>query len=351
MPTMTECIRETGVYVLKAATGDEPVFGEISRCDLTEVVLCGSGSSHHAATMVQDIMQHAMGVPVSAIYPFQADGRRYADAARTLFIGISQSGTSASTLRAMQEAEAAGCPTAAVSTTNDDGTVINGAARYIITVPCGVEADLQPKTEGTICMAASLLILALTYGSAHGEIDEAAHHAALGHLCDCSRNMESVIDAAEEWVAAHGNLIARSRDIKIIGSRTVFGAVLEGGLKLLETIRAPVAAYEVEEFVHGPYNSVNEDSMLILVGEEDSLVTKLAPIVREWTPNVIRASPGADHPLDFDLPTAGATEYLGFEALLWLYVICDRVSALKHINTMVTKDPLFHARLGSKVLR
>lgn len=351
MPTMTECIRETGAFVLKAALAKDPVFDDISQCDLAEVVLCGSGSSYHAAAMAQDIMQRAMGVPVSAIYPFQADGKSYVDVGRTLFIGISQSGTSTSTLRAMQEAGAAGCSTAAVSTTNDDGTVINGAARYIITVPCGIEADLQPKTEGTICMAANLVLMALAYGATHGVLNEPARRASLERLCDCARNMGSVIDAAEAWVAAHGEMIARSRDIKIVGSRAVYGAVLEGGLKFLETIRVPVAAYEVEEFVHGPYNSINEDSTLILVGEEGSLVTQLAPIVREWTADVVRAAPGADHALDFDLPSAGASEYLGFEALLWLYVICDRVSALKHIDTMVTKDPLFHSRLGSKVLR
>lgn len=348
MPTMTECIRETGAYMEKVLAKRDEAFDRIASRDLAEIVMCGSGSSCHAALMAQHVMQPMLDIPVSAIYPFQADGRTFVDAVHTLFIGISQSGTSMSTLRAMEEAREMGCVTASVSTTCDEGTIINGAADYIITVPCGAEADLQPKTEGTICMATSLIMLASRSSDSHAVRDAELAKATLERVAE---NVENIVDAAESWVSAHGAMVAKSEDIKIVGTRPAYGAVLEAGLKFLETLRVPAAGYEVEEFVHGPYNSINEKTLMLLVGERGSMVDKLAAVVRDWTPAVCLASERSSGPLDFEIPYADDPQYIGFGALLWLYVICDRVSQMKGIDTSVTKDPAFHAKLGSKALR
>ncbi len=40
----------------------------------------------------------------------------------------------------------------------------------------------------------------------------------------------------------------------------MFGTVQEGALKMLETLRCPVAGYEFEEFIHGIYNAFDERS-------------------------------------------------------------------------------------------
>lgn len=349
MPTMRECILETGTYMRKVLAGGDEVFKRIAERRFAEIVMCGSGSSCHAAIMAQHVMQSMLDIPIAAIYPFQADGRSYANPSRTLFVGISQSGTSVSTLRAMEEAREAGCATVSVSTTFDEGTIINSAADYILTVPCGVEADLQPKTEGTVCMALGLIMLAKhCAASSCSRRSPESVTAALKALVD---NVGGIVAAAEAWVSAHGEMVAASEDIKIVGTRAAYGAVLEGGLKFLETLRVSAAGYEVEEFIHGPYNSINEKTLMLLVGERGSMVDRLADAIREWTPNIVVASEKALTDLDFEIPNAGRPWLIGFEAILWLYVICDRVSQMKGIDTSITKDPTFHSKLGSKALR
>ena len=53
------------------------------------------------------------------------------------------------------------------------------------------------------------------------------------------------------------------------GPAAIYGDVLESALKLLETMRCPVSGYEFEEFIHGIYNAINEDSMVFILDNGD----------------------------------------------------------------------------------
>lgn len=65
------------------------------------------------------------------------------------------------------------------------------------------------------------------------------------------------------WFFNHASELKNCRDIRVIGSSRVYGDTLESALKLLETLRIHVTGYEYEEFIHGIYNSVNEDTYLV----------------------------------------------------------------------------------------
>ena len=58
--------------------------------------------------------------------------------------------------------------------------------------------------------------------------------------------------------------ISHCKEIRVTGPAAIYGDVLESALKLLETMRCPVSGYEFEEFIHGIYNAINEDSMVFI---------------------------------------------------------------------------------------
>ena len=138
-------------------------FKEVAQRDFKRVVISGSGSSFHAGTGAKLYMQKTMGIPVDVIYPFQAEDYLFTQPSETLFIGISQSGTSLSAFRAMEHAKAQGCVLASMAGRRDEGVILDTVADYTLTVPCGEEGDLQPKTKGFLCTIVNLQPVSYTH--------------------------------------------------------------------------------------------------------------------------------------------------------------------------------------------
>ena len=146
--------------------------------------------------------------------------------------------------------------------------------------------------------------------------------------------------------------MAKAHDIRVVGTKDIFGIVLEGSLKLVETLRVPVSGYEFEEFIHGIYNAINEDSVVILLdtGIEERVPT-MKKILSQWSDYIIISGQSAQDEIDFKVQSAKNADYSVLEYILWIFMICEKVSAMKGIDIQTTKDTSFHAKLGSKKLR
>ena len=105
----------------------------------------------------------------------------------------------------------------------------------------------------------------LEWGHAHGKISEDTYENAVSELVQTADNMPVIIQDADTWIQKNGEIMAKAHDIRVMGTKDIFGIVLEGSLKLVETLRVPVSGYEFEEFIHGIYNAINEDSVLIIL--------------------------------------------------------------------------------------
>lgn len=352
MLTMEECIKETPQYLLSLLKWKETLFKELKHQTFTRVILSGSGSSYHAAMSAKEFMQEKMKIPVEVLYPFQVATYHYNNPNTTLFIGISQSGTSLSACRAMKHAKEHGCVCASMAGREDDATILNEHADYILTVHCGEEGDLQPKTKGMICTIANLMLFALDWALAHACITKEQYMDIQKEYIGVANHMNAIVDDAERWIKKHGRMLADAVDIRLIGTHDIYGITLEGSLKLVETLRVPVSGYEFEEFTHGIYNAVNDNSVIILLdtGVENRMET-LKHVLSRWSKYVLISGVHAKDEYDFFVSSIGTKHFVSFEYILWIFMICEKVSAMKGIDIQTTKDVNFHALLGSKILR
>ncbi|WP_167849957.1 SIS domain-containing protein [Galactobacillus timonensis] len=352
MGTIEENVRETSVYLDKILAGRKELFREAVKKPYTHIIITGSGSSYFASLSAADYMQKYMQIPVTALYPYQLEEMIPADPAGTLLIGVSQSGTSLSTARVMEEGKKKGCLTASMSGVDDSGTIINKYADYILTVNCGEEADLQSKTKGVICTTANLMLFALEWAAAHEKVSKAEYENAVNAYKDTVENMHVIIDDAAQWIEVHGSVFANSQDIKLVGTPNLAGVVGEGSLKLSETLRCPVFGGVFEEFIHGYYNAVNTGTLLVLIDDgTEKKMPVFADVLSEYAGNVVVEGADVTGALDFKVRTKGHRDYEMFEYMLWIYMICYRVACMKGVDISQPLDPLFHAKLGSKILR
>ncbi len=352
MLTMEQCIRETPKRLLGILNNHVNLFSKIAENNFHRIIISGSGSSYHAGAAAKECMIKYMKIPVEVLYPFEMESYVFEDPKKTLFIGVSQSGTSLSTYRAMKRAKEYGCITASMSGRDDKSVILNEVADYILTVDCGEEGDLQPKTKGMLCTIADLMLLGIYWAKKNNKIVEDEYSTFISDFKDVSDNLTTIINDSDVWIKKYGNILADSQDIRIIGTRDVYGITLEASLKLIETLRVPVSGYEFEEFTHGIYNAINETSLVFLLNTNvEPRVATLKKVLSQWSKNIIVVGKNAADDMDFYVNSLEKEDFLSFEYILLFFMICEKVSFLKGIDIQLTKDTTFHAKLGTKILR
>ncbi|EIY4967976.1 MAG: SIS domain-containing protein [Klebsiella quasipneumoniae] len=314
---------------------------------ITRIILTGSGTSYHGALTARSFMQQWCGLPVDVYWPFLLDDSALTLSDKALVIGISQGGGSLSTLAAMERARAAGHLTASMA--GEAPAVIDRAADLVLTVPCG-EERAGAKTKGYHCTILNLMLLALAVASRQRRLSDEERKALLIRMDTTFNHLPTLIEASQAWVLNHARPLIDSADIRLTGPARLFGTVQEGALKMLETLRCPVAGYEFEEFIHGIYNAFDERSTLIMLDPfPDERQDRLAEILGGWTQHIYRIGPqvennGKNMPFAF----INDPDLAVFEYIIPLQMVCARLPPVKGIDPAIPKDPQFHQKMKSK---
>lgn len=340
-------LQETPSKIREVVENTENLFAAISDEKYDRIIVTGSGTSAHSAIQVREYIQKVLSIDVQAVYPFMLSETHLRSlGGRTLLVGISQGGSSYSTYNAMKTAKGLGMTTASMAGMN--GAFIDEAADFVLTVFCG-EEKAGAKTKGYYCTKLNLMLMALHMALKQKKIDRKTFDREVGHVLKDAEGFMRVYGQAAEWVERNRAGFVAAREIRVIGTSDLYGDTLESALKLLETMRVPVSGYEFEEFIHGVYNAIDEESTLfILDGGGEGRVQKLAEVLSGWTKHVHligRDVEPTENNLKFDIADTGRPFFF---TPLPIQLICAEIPGLKGIDSSTPKDPQFHMKLGSK---
>ncbi len=322
--------------------------------DIEQIYILGSGTSYHAAVNAKKYLEEILNKKVFVMYPTQFNRDERVFNKKSLVIGISQGGQSLSTVEGLDSAKAQALYTAAVSE-NPTALIFEHAetqTRIMVNnEKCGA------KTKG---FAASTLTVELMLTELAIEKNELSSETATAYFDRMEKvidNMNNVIDASTLWYKRIKEDFLPAKRIIVVGYDNNYGSVLEGALKILETVRQGVTGYDIEEFFHGIYNSVTEESYIFYMASEGDYkprTEKLIEILSEWTPHnyLIGRKEGLKHHSDMYCLVDFVEDNL-FSC--WEYIIpLQIVSCMAALdlgrNPDIPKDPKFHTRIGSKEL-
>jgi glucoselysine-6-phosphate deglycase len=346
MGKIEEYLLETPEKMTYILENSENLFATVAHNQLKKVIITGSGTSFHSGMQMATSMQALMNIEVQALYPFMINENTFLhDAKQTLVIGISQGGSSYSTYNAMKLAKEQGCLTASMAGTEQ--AYIDEQAAYVLTVYCG-EETAGAKTKGYYCTKLNLLLFSLYFAKAHGILTEAAFAEQIAHIKDAIKHFHEVYQVSAKWLDDQKEVLKHAKEIRITGPASLYGDVLESALKQLETMRCPVTGYEFEEFIHGIYNAINEDStVFILDNGQEARSLKMKEVLSTWSEHIYLIS-SVDPTADLYLPTTKYLDVMTFNFIIPMQLLCDRIPALRGVDPAVPKDPQFHQKLGSK---
>ncbi len=240
-------------------------FAEIERL---QIVACGTAS--YAGMIGRYLFERLAGLPCDVEFPSEFRYREPAVTAKTLAVGISQSGETADTLAALRWCKAKGLQTAAI--VNSHGSTMAREVDRFWPTNAGPEVAVA-STKAFTAQVSALTALAIAAAVQRGRIDAAEEARLVGILMEAPRLLaQAIFD--EETIHALALDVAKARDVLYFGRGAMYPLALEGALKLKEISYIHAEGYAAGELKHGPIALVDEQTPIIVIAPSDGLFDK-----------------------------------------------------------------------------
>jgi glucosamine--fructose-6-phosphate aminotransferase (isomerizing) len=275
-----ESIENTMRGHLLPDTGDVRVYGlklddQVAK-SIKRIIITACGTSWHSALIGKYMLEELARIPTEVEYASEFRYRNPIVDEDTLVIAISQSGETADTLAALQEAIRRGARS--VGLVNVVGSTIAREVDGGLYLRCGPEigvASTKAFTSQVVALAmvtlrfARLKSMSLLDGKRYVE----ALAALPGQVAEILERADEVKVLAEEFADATNALY--------LGRGVNFPTALEGALKLKEISYVHAEGYPAAEMKHGPIALIDENMPVVVVAPRDAIYGKIVSNVQE----------------------------------------------------------------------
>lgn len=267
----------------------DPFVEILKNSNIKRIYFVGSGTSYHAALSIRNYIENYLEIEASVVIPTVFTRYERIDPAHIykneeiLVIGISQSGTSLSTIDAIKHAKACGYHTIAFTEALD--SLITKESEYVIHLACGKE-EIPIETRGYSVTVLSGLLWAIEGGYALHKLSKEEYENLLEQITQTISQLESVLQQCDEWYAKNKYELITMPHGSIAGYGNNYASALEAGLKLYETFHKPISTHELEEMIHGfemAFDHTHYIFMMVSEGIEKNTIPKFREFFDELT--------------------------------------------------------------------
>ena len=275
--TIFDCLRGR----LIAHTGQINLSGVENNIDILanaqRIVMVACGTSWHAGLVAEYLFEELCRIPVEVEYASEFRYRNPIINKGDVIIAISQSGETADTLVALENAKEQGAFIFGV--VNAVGSSIARLSNAGAYTHSGPEIGVA-STKAFTGQLAVLSMIALKIAKARGTITEARYTELL-------KELEAIPEKVKEILIDTTNIqrIAEkykdATDFLFLGRGYNFPVALEGALKLKEVSYIHAEGYPAAEMKHGPIALVDETLPVVFVATKDRYYEKIVSNVQE----------------------------------------------------------------------
>jgi glutamine---fructose-6-phosphate transaminase (isomerizing) len=263
---------ESGDVVLAELEKIERRLGGIER-----ITLAACGTAWHAALIGKFFLNHLARLPTEVDYASELRYRGAVIGERDLLIAVSQSGETADTLGAVEEAKRAGAATLAVCNVVDSS--IARRADAVLYTHAGPEISVA-STKAFTTQLAALFLLAVLFARRLGRLEAEPARALLTQLRNIPQLTERAL-SVEERVAYLARKYSQARDFLYLGRGVNYPTALEGALKLKELSYIHAEGYPAGELKHGPIALITEALPVVVIVPHDDVYAKTLSNMKE----------------------------------------------------------------------
>lgn len=243
---------------------------------VNRIVIVACGTAHYAGRVGEYMIERYANIPVEVEY---ASEFRYRDPVinkGTLVFAISQSGETADTLAAMQEANRKGAKTLGI--VNTVGSTIARESDGGTYIHAGPEIGVA-STKAFSGQLTALAILALQFGRLR-DMPISTGRQLVKELIAIPKKIEEILKKSD-YIKNLAKQYAKHDDFFFLGRGANYPIVLEGALKLKEISYIHAEAYPMAELKHGPIALIDENFPCVVVVPKDDYYGKNISNIQE----------------------------------------------------------------------
>jgi glucosamine--fructose-6-phosphate aminotransferase (isomerizing) len=275
--TIHDCLRgrldaEEGTITM---SGIEKYADQIIKAKRIVIVACGT--SWHAGLVAEYIFEELCRVNVEVEYASEFRYRNPVINEGDVIIAVSQSGETADTLVAIENAKSKGAIIlGVVNVVGSSIARISDAGAY---THAGPEIGVA-STKAFTAQLAVLTMIALKIGYEKGTLNKQRYMHLLNELHGIPEKVAKILESKDE-IKALAMKYKDARDFLYLGRGYNFPVALEGALKLKEISYIHAEGYPAAEMKHGPIALVDESLPVVFVATKDSYHEKIISNMQE----------------------------------------------------------------------
>ena len=241
------------------------------------IVMVACGTSWHAGLVAEYLFEELCRIPVEVEYASEFRYRNPIINKGDVIIAISQSGETADTLVALENAKEQGAFIFGV--VNAVGSSIARLSNAGAYTHSGPEIGVA-STKAFTGQLAVLSMIALKIAKARGTITEARYTELLKELEAIPEKVKEILLDTTN-IQRIANKYKDATDFLFLGRGYNFPVALEGALKLKEVSYIHAEGYPAAEMKHGPIALVDENLPVVFVATKDRYYEKIVSNVQE----------------------------------------------------------------------
>jgi glucosamine--fructose-6-phosphate aminotransferase (isomerizing) len=275
--TIHDCLRGR----LNPVTGSLTLGGLVKYGDqlknANRIIIIACGTSWHAGLVAEYIIEDLCRIPVEVEYASEFRYRNPVIQKGDVIIAISQSGETADTLVAMEEAKAKGALLLGVC--NVVGSSIARLSDDGVYTHAGTEIGVA-STKAFTAQLSVISLIALKIGIAKGTIEQSRYLELVKELDSIPEKVEVALKQEQKIT----RIAAGFKDVTnclFLGRGFNFPIALEGALKLKEISYIHAEGYPFAEMKHGPIALIDEELPSIVIATKDKNYDKIISGIQE----------------------------------------------------------------------
>ena len=241
------------------------------------IIIVSCGTSWHAGLIGKQYLEHFCRIPVEVAY---ASEFRYSDPViepDDVVMAISQSGETADTLAAIQQAKAQGAMVFGV--VNGVGSSIARESHTGVYIHVGPEIGVA-STKAFTGQVTVLAMIALALGMAKGTVTQEEYDETIHELVQIPDKIRKVLKQNDK-IKEVAKRFAKASNCLYLGRGWNFPVALEGALKLKEISYIHAEGYPAAEMKHGPIALIDEQMPVVFIATHHALYQKIISTMQE----------------------------------------------------------------------
>ena len=244
---------------------------------IERVVLLACGTSSHAAMVAKYWIEKYVKIPVEVEIASEFRYRSFHLSKKVLCIAVSQSGETADTLAALEEARKQGASTLAVCNVIESS--IPRKSDMVIYTHAGPEIGVA-STKAFTTQLCVLACVTLELARVKDQINQEDLTRLIGDLVSLPLKIEETLNLNES-IQKIAKKYMHAQHFLYLGRGTSFPIALEGALKLKEISYIHAEGYMGGELKHGPIALIDEDMPVVALSGQGLIREKMSSNIQE----------------------------------------------------------------------